>query len=143
MKDELEGHICTIGYTVSGTGDIGPNPLIPNFPLPFIHAAIMNTILTEQFFYEPGWGIHLLITLLLIIFLGVLAPRLGPYRFTLVLILTIVAYIGIAVVLFNAYGIILHILTPVLPTLILEYSLITVYWYATGRSGTPPITLGI
>lgn len=130
-RNELEGHICTIGYIVSGTGDIGPNPLIPNFPLPFIHAAIMNTILTEQFFYEPGRGMHLLITLLLIIFLGALSPRLGPYRFTLLVFFTLVVYIGIAVVLFDVHGIILHILTPVVPTLILEYSLITVYWYAT------------
>ncbi|MDY0091574.1 MAG: adenylate/guanylate cyclase domain-containing protein [Candidatus Vecturithrix sp.] len=130
-KHEFEGHICTIGYTVSGTGDIGPNPLISNFPLSFIHDAIMNTILTEQFFSELGWGTNVLITALLLTFLGLMAPRLGPYRFTLFLFLCLGIYIGMSIYLFIAHRLILNLLIPVLPSLILGYSLITVYWYAT------------
>ena len=130
-KHELEGQICTIGYTVSGTGDIGPNPLIPDFPLSFIHAAIMNTILTEQFLHKLGWGTNVLITAVILVLFGVIAPKLGPYRFTLCLFLVMGIYIGIAIYVFIAHRIILNLLIPVLPSLILGYTFITVYWYAT------------
>lgn len=131
LRKEFEGYICTIGYTVTGTGDIGPNPIETNFPLSFIHAAIMNTILTQSFLYEISWGINLAITLLLVVFLGVISPKLGPYRFTLAVFLTIGIYIAAALILFDRYGLILKLVNPVLPVLILEYTLITVYWYAT------------
>jgi adenylate cyclase len=130
-RKEFEGYICTIGYTVSGTGDIGPNPIETNFPLPFIHAAIMNTILTETFLYEISWGINIGITLFLVVFLGGISPKLGPYRFTLAAFLTIGAYVAAAILLFDRYGIILKLVNPVLPALIMEYTLITVYWYST------------
>lgn len=127
----LAGQLCTLGYVVSGTGDIGPNPIEAKFPLAFLHAAIMNTILTENFLVEPGWWTTLGITLLLVVFLGVIAPKLGPYRFTLVAFLTVAVYVAAAVTLFLRQGIILKVLDPVLPALILEYTLITIYWYAT------------
>ncbi len=130
-KKELEGHICVIGYIVSGTGDIGPNPIETNFPLAFISSAIMNTILTQNFLYDIDWKVNIGITLLLVIFLGMVSPKLGPYRFTLVVLLMIGAYIAAAIILFNRSGIILKLVNPLLPALILEYTLITVYWYAT------------
>jgi adenylate cyclase len=130
-RQELQGQICTIGYLVTGTGDIGPTPLETNFPLALIHAAILNTILTQNFLYEIGWGPTIGITLVLVIALALVAPRVGPYHFTLVVVATLVGYVGVAIGLFNGFGVILKLLNPVLPTIVLEYTLITVYWYAT------------
>jgi adenylate cyclase len=130
-QQELQGQICTIGYLVTGTGDIGPTPLETNFPLALIHAAILNTILTQNFLYEIGWGPTIGITLALVIALALIAPRVGPYHFTLVVVAALVGYVGVAIGLFNGFGVILKLLNPVLPTIVLEYTLITVYWYAT------------
>ena len=131
LKRTLNDHICTIGFFSTGTGDIGPNPLETTFYLALIHPTVMNMILTENFLYDTGWGLNIGITIFLVCFIAFIAPKLGPLRFTLVWFLTLTGSVGIATVLFNTSNIILKLINPLLPTLILEYTLITVYWYAT------------
>jgi adenylate cyclase len=128
-KKELQGHICTIGYVVSGTGDIGPNPIETDFSLAFIHSAIMNTILSENFLYDTGWKTNIGIALILVLVLAFIAPKLSPLRFTLAVVFLITGYIVITIVLFMTYGVILKLLNPVLIVLI-AYTVITGYWYA-------------
>lgn len=130
-KTEFEDRICTVGYISTGTGDIGPTPLETNYPLAFLHTAIINTLLTQNFLYDTGWGINFGITLLLVLFISAIFPRLSPLRFTLVMVVTIMGYVSFITVLLNVYGIILKLIHPVLSSLILSYALIIVYWYAT------------
>jgi adenylate cyclase len=62
---------------------------------------------------------------------SLIAPKLPPLRFTFVVFFVIACYVATAIVLFNLYGVILNLISPVLATLVLAYSLITTYWYAT------------
>lgn len=129
-KEELQDRICTIGYIATGTGDMGPTPYETKFPYALLHAAIMNTILTQRFLYDVGDGINLLIALALVLGISGIAPRVSPLRFTLVIFSTIVVYVAVTILLFNLFGVILKLLNPVIAVL-MAYTLITVYWYAT------------
>ncbi len=131
LQQTMKNHIFTIGYITTGTGDLGPNPVETNFFLAFLHPTVINMILTEKFLYDTGWGLNLSITVILVLFISLLAPTLPPLRFTLAVFLTIVGYVTTTIVLFNTFGIILKLVNPVLTVLILAYTLITVYWYAT------------
>jgi len=130
-KKELPGHICTVGYIATGTGDMGPNPYESKFPYALAQAAIMNTILTQNFLYEIGDEVTLGITFVLLLGVSLISPKLSPLRFTLFVFLVIAGYMTTAIVLFNLYGIILKLINPVLIVLVLAYTLITTYWYAT------------
>jgi len=130
-KKEVEGRICSIGYYSTGTGDIGPTPLQTKYFLAFIHPAIMNTILTQNFLHEIGWWGNIGMTMLLLALISLLFPKLSPLRFTLVMIMTVLGYIFLANWLFQTFGVIVGIFHPVLSSMLLAYSLIIVYWYAT------------
>ncbi len=130
-KKEIEGRICSIGYFSTGTGDIGPSPLQTKYFLAFIHPALMNTILTQNFLYEVGWWGNVGITIALLLVISLLFPRLTPLRFTLLMIVTIIGYVVFANWVFQAFGLIIGIFHPILTSLFLAYSLIIVYWYAT------------
>lgn len=131
VKTEFQNTICTIGYISTGTGDIGPNPLETNYSLAFIHSAVLNTILTENFLYDTKWYVNYGITLILLLLMSFIFHHLSPLRFTLAMIFMIAGYIVFTFLIFYAYGIILQMLPPVVMTLILAYSLIILYWYAT------------
>ncbi len=131
VKALFQHHIAVIGYIATGTGDMGPTPYESLFPYALAQAAIMNTILTQNFLYEVGDGVNLLITLVLVLGISLIAPKLSPLRFTLFVFFVIAGYVATAIVLFNLYGIILRLISPVLAALVLAYTLITTYWYAT------------
>ncbi|MCP4401039.1 MAG: adenylate/guanylate cyclase domain-containing protein, partial [bacterium] len=131
LKTEFQKSVCTIGYISTGTGDIGPNPLETNYSLAFIHSAILNTILTENFLHDTKWYVNFGITLILLLFMSFIFHRLSPLHFTLAMFLMIAGYIVLSLFLFNVYGIILQLIHPVVMTLILAYTLIILYWYAT------------
>jgi adenylate cyclase len=49
LKDELQGKLALLTWITSGSGDVGPVPGDPQFPLGGIHANVVNTILTGDF----------------------------------------------------------------------------------------------
>lgn len=127
----FRNHITVVGYIATGTGDMGPTPYESKFPYALAQAAIMNTILTQNFLHDVDAGVNILVTALLLIGVSLIAPRLSPLRFTLVVFCVIAAYITATILLFNLYGIILPMISPVVATLVLAYTLTTTYWYAT------------
>ena len=131
LKAVFQGSICTIGYISTGTGDIGPNPLETNYSLAFIHSAIINTILTENFLYDTKWYVNFGITLFLLLCMSFIFHRLSPLRFTFAMIFMVAGYTAFSFLIFYVYGIILHLIYPTLLSLILAYTLLIVYWYAT------------
>ncbi len=131
LRKKFEGHIVTIGFLSTSTGDIGPTPLETSFFLALMHPTVVNMILTENFLYDMGWSVNIGIALLLVAFIAIISPRLSPLYFTLAWFGTFIAYIAFATTLFIVSGVILKLIDPVLPALILEYTLITAYWFAT------------
>jgi adenylate cyclase len=65
MFDNLEGKICFVGYTATGTVDIGSNPFDNAFENVGTHPSIFNTILQQDFITMfPKW-IAVILTILL------------------------------------------------------------------------------
>ena len=52
LKDELQGKLAFLTWVTSGSGDVGPVPGDPQYPLGGIHANVMNTILTGNFLHR-------------------------------------------------------------------------------------------
>ncbi len=78
LKEELDGSYAYIGYTGTGTTDIGVNPFSPEYANVGTHASVTNTILQRRFLdFLPHWyGIFLAAVLALAIALTI--RRLDP-----------------------------------------------------------------
>ena len=60
-KKEVSGKYCLFGQTAASTTDIGANPFAKQYINVFIHANIMNTILTRNFITPLPWYIGLVV----------------------------------------------------------------------------------
>ena len=52
LAEELQGKIALLTWITSGSGDVGPVPGDPQYPLGGIHVNVMNTILTGNFMHR-------------------------------------------------------------------------------------------
>ena len=80
-RKQVEGKIALIGFTAKGLTDLVATPISIALPGVFIHASIINGILTQQFHYQPSWsaGLEFSVLVLLGVFLATLLPWLGPF----------------------------------------------------------------
>lgn len=79
-RKQVEGKIALIGFTAKGLTDLVATPISIALPGVFVHASIINGILTQHFYYSPSWSAGAEFTVLIIIglFLTLLLPWLGP-----------------------------------------------------------------
>jgi len=63
LLQELEGAFCIIGFTATGTTDIGVNPFDGEYVNVGTHAAVLNTILQRSFLDDTPWWVPALIAL--------------------------------------------------------------------------------
>lgn len=54
VAPDLAGKIVIIGQTVTGKADSGPTPLGAYSPLAFVHANLLNNVLTDDYARRPG-----------------------------------------------------------------------------------------
>ncbi len=84
LKDELQGKLALLTWITSGSGDVGPVPGDPQFPLGGIHANVMNTILTGNFLQRlTPMTTFAVVTLPLLLMLYVASLRLRTLPFLL------------------------------------------------------------
>ncbi|GAB1432300.1 CHASE2 domain-containing protein [Spirochaetota bacterium] len=127
LKERLNNAYCIIGWTSTGTTDIGVNPFIENYVNVGTHAAVANTILQQDFLREaPLW----ISAILAVIFAA--ATPLGIKRLNInlqiisglvVTLVLLLLFYGI----FHFTGIYVAFLSPVLAVFIsfLFYSLLS------------------
>ncbi|HNQ51426.1 MAG TPA: adenylate/guanylate cyclase domain-containing protein [Candidatus Omnitrophota bacterium] len=71
----VNGKICIVGLTATGTHDLRPIPLQENYPMVGTHSNIINTILTERFIVRQRMALRVLmlvLTALVITFVSLL-----------------------------------------------------------------------
>jgi adenylate cyclase len=61
LKNAVEGKICIVGLTATGTQDLGPIPLQTNYPLVGLSSNLIDTIMTESFIRKAHWALNVLI----------------------------------------------------------------------------------
>ncbi|MBI4922160.1 MAG: adenylate/guanylate cyclase domain-containing protein [Devosia nanyangense] len=106
LKDEIAGRIVLIGTSASGLLDLHATPLSPNVPGVFIHAAVIEQIVSGQFLSRADWvqGLELLASVLAGALLVVVVMRLGPIAGLLVALVLIAAMIAAAWAAFAGRG---------------------------------------
>ena len=57
LSHELAGTFCIVGFTATGTTDIGVNPFDGEYVNVGTHAAVMNTILQRDFLDDAPWWV--------------------------------------------------------------------------------------
>lgn len=126
------GRIVIVGATAVGTHDLRATPLSPVFPGVEIHANIIDTMLTGRFINKPQWS--RIFDLLAILTIGMLP---GYYLSRVRAVPGIVITLGIfSLHIFMTRWIFVHLslwLNMIYPllSLIISYSLITVFRYST------------
>ncbi len=113
MKD-LDGAICIIGFTATGTTDIGINPFASEYVNVGTHAAVANTVLQRSFLDDaPAW-ISLAIAVATIFGLSLLIAERKPLHEILIGLAVTVVIAGALVAVFIATGIFVAPVAPIL-----------------------------
>jgi len=130
--DVLKDKIVLVGATAVGIFDLRVTPFGTVFPGLEIHANIIDSILSRDFLYKPGWAamFDALAILIAGLFLGIFLPRAGVISGALVSVAMFFGYIALCQYLFSAQGLILNLVYP-LAVMIFIYVFITAYRYLT------------
>ena len=127
---DLKGKIVIVGATAVGIYDLRVTPFSSVFPGVEIHANIIDSILSQNFLYQPSWvalfDIFGIVATGFI--LGIILPRTGVFTGILSSIMVFAGYIFVCQLFFSQKGFILNLVYP-LTVLLIVYVTITGYKY--------------
>jgi adenylate cyclase len=128
----FKDRIVLVGATALGTYDLRTTPVSPLYPGVEVHAAVIDSILTQSFMVRPEWS--KLFDILAIVILGTLVgtalPRLSPVQGLGFAAALFTAYVLVARWLFVGAHVWLNMVYPLL-ALVAVYIVVTVYHYLT------------
>lgn len=121
--NQLNGKICFIGLTATGTSDLRANPLESNYPMVGLQASVLNSVVTKHFLKEAPRFINVLFCVFVLLIGIGLAWKLSPLRaLGCVFVLAIGSWVGTALLFwYKGYWI-----EVVWPFLITVFSYLTV-----------------
>jgi len=114
LQREVPGSLCIIGWTGTSTIDRGVTPFDESYDNVGTHAAIINTILQEEFLDDLPWWYGVVLGLLFSMVVYFITRRLSPVWSTVVGIIFILLYISASIMLFLFAGIYLPLMIAVL-----------------------------
>jgi adenylate cyclase len=122
--------IVMVGATALGIYDLRVTPFGTRFPGLEIHANIVDSIIAEDFLYQPDWAeiYDVMAIFVLGIFLGILLPRVTVVPGLTAGLGVFSSYIIFCQYLFSKYGQVLNMVYP-LSVILLVYVSITAYRY--------------
>lgn len=126
----VKGKICFVGLTGTGTHDIGPIPLQPDYPMVGLHSNVLNTILTRKFIKLAPPVLNLCIFLLAGLIIALVTPRFSPWRGMVASLILLGLFIALAQYLFQSRGLVINMVGP-LVLIISSFTAITSYRYIT------------
>ncbi len=126
----LKDKIVLVGATAVGIFDLRVTPLGTVFPGLEVHANIVDSILANDFLYQPAWAAIFDIMAIIIagLFLGIILPRAGVISGALAGIFLFCGHILLCQYLFSSKGLILNLVYP-LSVMVFVYVAITAYRY--------------
>ena len=111
---KVDGSLCVLGETSTGSTDIGINPFDTKYPNVGTHASLANTILTRDFLSETSIWVSVIVAVILTAAL-VFASRNTKPLFTIITgVLASVAVLGVDLAVFSFFGIYVPVLPPLL-----------------------------
>ncbi len=126
LKNQLQGTLCLIGYSGTGTSDVGANPFQEKYINVGTHASAANTIFQREFLQTTPEWLALLLSVILPFILFLFARKLNPVKQSLLGIGAILFTIVISGLLFYFTGIFFELVGPVIALTLtyITYSLI-------------------
>lgn len=128
LKERLEGSLCIIGYSGTGTTDIGATPFDKEYINVGTHASFANTIFQQDFLQESSQLIDIIFTLLIPLAFYFIAMHLNSTRLGISGILAIILCIIIPLFIFKFTGYYFK-LFPALVALTLSYLIYSLIRY--------------
>ena len=128
--DALADKIVVVGATAVGIYDLRVTPFGTVFPGLEIHANIIDSILSQDFMYQPAWAamFDVLVMMVSAAILGFLLARVGALSGALAGGSLCVLYVLLCQFLFSYQGWVLNLVYP-LTVILLIYASVTVYRY--------------
>jgi adenylate cyclase len=130
--DAFKDRIVLVGATAIGTHDLRNTPVGPLYPGVEVHAAVIDSILTQSFMVRPEWS--KLFDVLAIVALGAVVgtalPYLSPLKGLVFAGWLFIVYIVGARALFVTAQVWLNMVYPLL-ALVASYTVLTAYYYVT------------
>jgi len=115
LSEEIEGKIAVVSWIATGSGDIGPIPADPLYPLSGIHANVMHSILTRDFLRElTSSELLLWVEIPLLALLLLAALRFSTIPFLVLATLLTLGYNITAGIAFLYWGLILDVSRPIM-----------------------------
>jgi adenylate cyclase len=110
----LENRPVVIADVSTGKSDAGPVPTDARYPLPGVHATVLDNILSGSFVRDVRRGEMFAVEILLIMAVTLMAGRLSSGRVAAASALLAVVYVSTAVVIFLQAHVILMLVRPLL-----------------------------
>ncbi len=134
-KDVFKDKIVLIGATAAGLYDLRVTPFANVFPGVEIHANVIDSVLSDDYLFQPAWAAILDITAMMLagLLLAMVLPRVGVIYGGLAGLSFFVGYISLCQYLFSNNGIILNQVYP-LSVMVLVYVSVTAYKYMAERT---------
>ena len=117
IASELGGKLCIVGWTSTGTTDLGTNPFHKEYVNVGTHAAVANTILNADFVSEAPRWISIVAAFVAAILSVAAARRANPGAQALVGLAGLALLLGADLALFCLGGVYVGLLVPALSTL--------------------------
>jgi adenylate cyclase len=114
IVSKVDGSLCVLGQTSTGSTDIGINPFDTQYPNIGTHASLANTILTRDFLTETPIWVSALAALLLTGVLVFASRNTKPLVTILFGVFASLAVLGLDMAIFAFSGIYVPVLPPLL-----------------------------
>jgi class 3 adenylate cyclase/CHASE2 domain-containing sensor protein len=127
LRQAVEGRICLVGSTATGAADFVPTPMDKRTPGPYVHANILNTILSGRFVRPAHWALDaaaILLAGMLVTWVTATRPALHSGPLTILLGAAYAAFAAFAA--FREWDVWLAMVAP-LATMALSYAVVTAW----------------
>ncbi|MBP7216023.1 MAG: CHASE2 domain-containing protein [Candidatus Omnitrophica bacterium] len=123
---KLNGKVCFVGLTATGTGDFRATPLEGMVPMVNLQASVFNSIINRVFIKDVGVVINAVICLLVFFLTLLMGLRLRPFKALVWSALFGAGFAMVAVLLFSMAGIWIYVFLP-LVIILCTYTVVTLY----------------
>ena len=133
VEDAVAGSYVIIGYTGTGTTDIGVNPFEKEYMNVGTHAAIVNTILTEDFMDDTPWWYSGLLAAIFGLAVAFIIHKRSPQMSLIIGLVVILLIVAGSYLLFTIAHRYLPVLPPTLTVLATAVAISLIKFLAIGK----------
>ncbi|MFZ2630131.1 MAG: CHASE2 domain-containing protein [Desulfosalsimonadaceae bacterium] len=128
--EQIKDKLVLVGVTAIGVYDLRVTPFDTDFPGVEINANLMDSILSQDFLYQPALVklYDILAILILGVFLGLMLPKVNVITGLITALGLLAGYILFCLYLFAGQGVVINAVYPLI-TILLIYTTITAYRY--------------